>query len=286
MSDTPHTTVITSDEPVRVNVGGDSSGHWFRLWSSLVDHGIVGKMTLAECRTLIVLAKFASWDTWESWPSVAKIAQLAGLTTRPVEKALANLERLGVLTKVQSGGGRGRTAVWKLTEPGRPRPLETPSQKTGFVQTGFGEKPRPAVRINPVPRDGGTRLRELEQQQHADQAQPGTPDIPIAAADLMEALAESGIAEPTRSRLAILEGLTPHLVRSETTRAQEAGKGIGALVRNLEAAAEKAVRRRERAKVMAEQEAAKIHELQDQPPPLTGDDRQIALREAFDPVIR
>ena len=56
-----HRTVVVAeaDQEVAVHVGNTADGRWFRIWSSLVDHGVIKKLSLAECRTLIVMAKFA-----------------------------------------------------------------------------------------------------------------------------------------------------------------------------------------------------------------------------------
>jgi len=57
---------------------------------------------------------------------------------------------------------------------------------------------------------------------------------------LRDALLNAGIGEPKLSELAAKEHLTPTIVAREAAEARARGKGTGALVRNLEAAAERA----------------------------------------------
>ena len=189
MSEQRHRTVVVAEagQEVAVHVGNTADGRWFRLWSSLVDHGVIKKLSLAECRTLIVMAKFANRETWEAWPSIATIAQQAGLTIRPVEKAITRLEELGVLTKVQAGGGRGRSTVWQLSEPGRPRP-KTPSHETVFSKTVFPETK------NTVPRDGGTRRGTRRSSSSTANPAPAT----VAPADEHAAAGQDQVQEVER----------------------------------------------------------------------------------------
>ena len=61
----------------------------------------------------------------------------------------------------------------------------------------------------------------------------GDPSLPRSA-EILAALDRAGIGEPTRSRLAQLDGITPWIVDGEVRRGS--AKGTGALVRNIEAA--------------------------------------------------
>ena len=102
----------------------------------------------------------------------------------------------------------------------------------------------------------------------------------------MDALIEAEIAEPTRSRLADLDGLTPQIVARVAQQTRSQGGGTGAVVQNIRTAVAASVKRRARAaeRARAEAEAAKVERERREAEAAdvaTGEDRKRLLAEAF-----
>ena len=275
--DQPHTTVIRTDEPVSIHVGEGGDGRWFRLFHAIVTQGVVGKLTAAEARTLIVLAAHAGND-WEAWPGVDRIAEQANLTSRGVRKALTQLEKFGLIARVQAGGGRKRTTIWRLTEPRPQRPAAPKTLNRRSVNTGSGipQKPGTGVPQNPERVFRGTRLKELDSNSSPSLEPPAaTAGDPETDPEILDALTAAEIGEPARSRLAALEGMTAGLVERTVRKCQD--KPGGVLIRALEAAAEAAVVRRRRAAERKVREG--VGGAPPEEPVATGEDREQGLAQ-------
>jgi len=258
------------------------------MWFAMVTTGAVGELTLAQARTLIVLAAHATQD-WEAWPSQERIADQAKLTPRGVRKALAGLQRLGLVREVQAGGGRRRSTVWQLTEPQveRPKPVKTRNTGSGFRR----HKPGTPVPKNPEHGFPRTRTKELDSSSGAARhsgaqktARRGAT-APASAADVLGALTDAGISDPTRTELAGMPHVTVGLINRIAERARERGKGPGAVVLDIRGAAEKAARDAERKRQRRQAERQVLADIEQQAnQAATGEEREqglAAMREAL-----
>lgn len=63
--------------------------------------------------TLLILCGHANGSRL-AWPSTGRIAQIHGVTRRQVRIELRELEAAGMIVCVQAGGGRRRTAVYRV----------------------------------------------------------------------------------------------------------------------------------------------------------------------------
>ena len=72
-----------------------------------------GVSALTCWAVLVVLADHANRDHL-SWPALATIAACVRADTRTVRRALRVLERSGLIATVTPGGGRNRSAVYRL----------------------------------------------------------------------------------------------------------------------------------------------------------------------------
>jgi hypothetical protein len=111
-----HTTIISSDEPVRVEVHTD--GRWFRLFTALVESGTWARMSDSACRVYVALAKHCD-QRWVAWPSLRTLVRLSGVKERAVCYALKELQSEGFLMR-RRGGGRASTVYELLDLPATP----------------------------------------------------------------------------------------------------------------------------------------------------------------------
>ena len=123
-----HTTVITSDEPVKVIV--QTEGRWFRLFASLVESGTWARMSDPACRVYVALAKHCD-ERWIAWPSLRTLSRLAGCSAASVKRALRELQAEGLLNR-RRGGGRCST-VYELLDS-----AATPSLPFGVSDSSAG----------------------------------------------------------------------------------------------------------------------------------------------------
>ena len=271
---------IEGDHEVEVRVN-QADGRWFRMFHALVESGLWAQLSLAAKAVYVVLAKHAD-DTWLTWPSVPKIAELAGLKTAGTYKGVAELEKRKLLVRQRA---YRRKAMYRLVEP---------VGEFGSFHHG-GIPPRwnsTAVESDPI---SGTRLKSSSRsakRRSAERrgAQAGAPTGSAAAAgfdqDVMVALVDAGISEPTRSQLANTPHITAKMVRRVADRAKERGKGAGAVVLDLRAASEKAARdaerkRQQREQARAEQVAIETQRQHEHAEALGGEDRQQALEAGW-----
>jgi hypothetical protein len=145
-----HTTIITSDEPVRVEVHTD--GRWFRMFTSLVESGTWARMSDAACRVYVALAKHCD-QRWMAWPSLRTLVRLSGVKERAVCYAVDELQREGLLQR-RRGGGRMST-MYELLEvaatptlpfPGAVRGLSALHRDAEQQCTGVQSSPAPGCR--------------------------------------------------------------------------------------------------------------------------------------------
>src|SRR4051794_34769048 len=96
-------------------VGGQELPAYFKILHSLVKGFWLGRLGTTEIKVLIVLLKYIDRDG-VCYPSVTLIAQQACVRPRNASRALAKLERLGILRTIL-GGGRGRTSIRQVLPP-------------------------------------------------------------------------------------------------------------------------------------------------------------------------
>lgn len=231
-----------------------------RVPYAIVDAGGLAKMKPADVAVYLVLCAHADQE-WQAYPGLNRIAHLTGLSRAAVCVATRRLAQLGVI-RITRGGGRGRASCYALvTDPVNSQPpltvscdknsqhpntvspetvndgapkLSTPARET--VNAGALNCQRP---LTPTDKN----IKE-QQQNTGDAAAPGCaggtedagPGDPIG-----DALVLCGIGEPTRSGLADkLRGVRDATIKiaRAAREANDRGKGVGALVRDLEALAD------------------------------------------------
>jgi predicted ArsR family transcriptional regulator len=82
-------------------------------------HAILAVLRWSRARptarlVLLALAAHANRETNEAWPSVATLARETGLSARAVRDALRELEQANEIERLAAGGGRGRTARYRV----------------------------------------------------------------------------------------------------------------------------------------------------------------------------
>lgn len=158
-----HTTVITSDEPVKVMVD-EAGGRWFRLFCSLVESGAWSRLSDSACRVYVVLAKHCGAQ-WIAWPSLPTLAQLSGKSRRQVRRAVLELESEGLIRR-RVGGGRCSTLYQLFDVPQTPSlPFPVREKGAGSRVSPLGGHGRPRSRVT-----GDPRTRPIEQDSLNKQA--------------------------------------------------------------------------------------------------------------------
>ncbi len=84
---------------------------------------------------LLAIADHANGDGVDAFPSIAQLMHKTGLTERAVQKAVAELVKLGEL-HVAVGGGRGRTSRYRVLMVERPAEAVNPAEKTPYKERG------------------------------------------------------------------------------------------------------------------------------------------------------
>ena len=222
---TKHTTVITSDVPIEVNVKND---RWFKMFHAIVEYGYWTKLSLSASKVYVILAKFSDGD-WCSWPSVSTIQGWAGISRRSVYRAIEELEKLGLLVLRVSGGGR-KCNTYQLLPPLRPDNLFTRVESAKCLTR---ETP-PVSPVRPHPshqRDPNKTYRErLIAVAEEKQEKP-------AAAEIENYLISLGVGEPVRSEF-VNSGLSLSKIRHVAARWRKSGRSVACLVLDLRQAVE------------------------------------------------
>lgn len=223
-----HTTIISSDEPVKVEIGGDN--RWFRMFSSIIESGVWCRLSPSAAKVLVTLAKYAD-STWVAWPGISTIQGASGVKRRAVYYAIDELEKAGVLLRrVRGGGATG--SVYQLL----------PAVVPGDLFNGGG--------VSPVIRGGCTGVhgggaRGCTKGVHTVAPELYQRTIPAeqqvknsAAAEISEFLLGVGVGEPVRSEIAG-SGLSLSKIRKVVSRWRKSGKAVGALVLDLRVAVDR-----------------------------------------------
>lgn len=143
-----HTTTITSDSPVRVEVHTECDGRWFKLLNWLVDGGIVAELHAAAISLLLVYSRFAD-HAGLSAPADADVLRLSGLSKSGFHKARAELvgHPAGLLRRAGSAWavcpGRPFRGLQGVSTPVDKRPPPWTRQSTAVDKSSSPSLPAP-----------------------------------------------------------------------------------------------------------------------------------------------
>ena len=126
-------------------------------WATRAD--LTGKLAAEHRLVLIVLADHADVEGANAWPSRARIASRLGTTERSVSRALAALERQGLIRRGNQALTKHlpadrRPVVWQLRLGGR-APAPTPVY-TSFRSYRWRATPRPRTLRLPLRKRSST----------------------------------------------------------------------------------------------------------------------------------
>jgi len=213
----------------------------------------------------LALRLHANAETGIAWPAVDTIASGLGISRRSVQIALRSLEQAGMIREISKGGGRkseGKycTAGYQITPPSGATDCASKSTRgatdcaprpfRGATECSQGRNP---LRGGAQPTAPEEVLRGIEEQQQDAAADPG----------LARALKLAGVAEPARSELVELPGITPRLIREKSAWCRDRGKGVPVLIAELRLASEQHVERTRRQQ--HRQQASSTEQANDQP---------------------
>jgi DNA-binding Lrp family transcriptional regulator len=216
--------------------------HFGRVPSAMLSSGVVARLTGGEAKAYLVLAGHVNSQGWACRPSLGRIAHLVGVSERQARRLIRGLVEHGLVT-ITGKGGRALANTYTLaTNPdiqdvrvSDPESTENPdilSTKPGHPE----HQTRTSEHRNPDTQD----VRPIEEQRNRAAEGPAAAAAgpsPVDPEDpLRSALLAAGIAEPSLTELAGLDGLTPETVRRASDRLKSTGKGVGALVLELRAA--------------------------------------------------
>lgn len=203
-----HITMISSDEPVAISIGG-GDGTWFRVLNWLIDSGVWASLSRSELAILGVLLRHRNQDGLVLGLSIEELGRLAGISKSQSYAAIASLRshpaRLLAHDKRCSLFEPLPGRTWAARRSGAPPGLAPPFRET--VQLSEIPESIPAGRniappLLPVP--PLLRSEEKRDQKAAASArlpEPRDPDEErIAAAAAL--LRREGIEEPEAIALA------------------------------------------------------------------------------------
>lgn len=225
--------------------------------SAMVMAGKYRELDRSERGVLWSVAAHIGGKTWTAEVSLRRIAFEAGVCERTVSRVVERLERKQLISVFRQKG-RGHCNIYTLTTKPDTKADVFSNGKTDTDVDGFSR---------PKPVETRSETRQIEGENRSNSTQkPDTHDVRqteeqneqqnrrTAAAianeagqkteqhiAIMEALTEAKIAEPTRSRLVKLRGISPELVREVNERTRSRGGGTGAVVNDIRAASDAAV---------------------------------------------
>lgn len=183
-----HTTTVHSEEPARVRVDVDGGGIWFRVFADLVRSGLWATLSPSAGKVLMVLFDHVNEEIrgergeWLAWPSASTIARFSGVSRPTVFRALAELEKAGLVRRRTSGGGASPSTYQLLRPPVSPMRPVSPVRRVS--------------RVRPDPSHGRdcTRLTSETQLRMSDRDEKKTTTAAgvAAAADSPAAPAQGG----------------------------------------------------------------------------------------------
>jgi len=218
-----HTTIISSDEPVEIKIGGDH--RWFRMFSSVIETGVWSRLSPAAAKILVTIAKYAD-SNWMAWPGISSLQVSAGVSRRSVYRSLDELERVGLLLRRRRGGGTFGS-VYQLLPPVIEKDL---FNRQGVQSVAWGVSPLAPGGVTTGTKGVSPLAPELDHR-----TKPTAATKNSAAAEISELLISVGIGEPVRSEISG-SGLDFRKVQSVVSSWRESGKGLGSLVLNLRVA--------------------------------------------------
>lgn len=210
----------------------------------IVSEGHWAQFSPSEQAVWLALAKHADNGTGICWPGGTLLAKEAGLVVTTVYKAITRLEEQGHVTRLKRGGSKPgqppETTKYQLSIPAGET---TDAPDTGAaVTTGTNGQGDTGTNgssvIGPMPPASYKSPIESPIK---------SPSKQEPAAPVEKMLTEMGISEPTRSRLACLDGITCEAIRrclTITSVREEAPAGVkvNAIKNNLDQAITELIR--------------------------------------------
>ena len=219
-----------------------------RLPYEVVTSGALASLGRSDWAAYTVIAAHIGGSSWTAFPSLATIARCAGISHRTATRAVARLEKVGLLT-IERGGGRSRFNRYTLslnpdTKDGTVSMHKPGHQDVPFSDSKAGQTEDERVTERETKGDNSTSkpchvgVTRKAEEQNSRKAGPKEAAAGIDE-EVVHALRRAGIGEPTLSELANTSGINPELVNSEVARLNGTDKGTGILVQNLRSAAVK-----------------------------------------------
>jgi len=292
MGTDPVTHIIKTDSPVNVQIG-EQGGYWFKVFNSVIDSGIWARLTPVAAKVLMVLARNVNDETrqgsgdWLAWPKISTIAELAGITERKTYTAISRLQDAGLVVVRASGRGRV-SSVYQLVAPKPDRMVRFDEERRERQTCPLGQvKPDRMVRSLKERKKRSNSSSGAARRSGAQKTARRGATAPASAADVLTALTDAGISDPTRSELASTSHVTPGLVNRIAERCRERGKGAGAMVLDIRAAAAKAARDAERKRQRREAERQVLADIEQQTADMaTGAQREAGLAKMAEALGR
>lgn len=230
----------------------DSKVQFGRIPYEMIVSGALVGLIRSDLATYLVIAAHANAQ-WSAAISIETIADQGGMGESTARKAAQRLQDKGRID-IMPGGGRGRTNTYVIvTDPARldSYSKEKPCRPGDTVSDGKGchngaervsKSHQKGVISTPKPCHlGDTRTEEQIEQTNrraADAAVAGVDHLgqPTEHDTILAALMDAEIAEPTRSQLVSMPGVSAALVERVNRETRATGGRTGAVVENVRTA--------------------------------------------------
>ena len=170
---------------------------------SILTSGLLGKLSLIATKTYVVLLLRSDSNRNQCWPSLKKISSDACMSLSSVQKAITELEEIGLIVKQHRTTAKGDAAsnLYTIMVPDETQPEEVEG-------IPCDDTPSTATRCTGTPSDGN-ELTPLELTPENKNTPSGSAaaDAPSKAAkpDVYQAVLQvysfAGMAEPPRSEV-------------------------------------------------------------------------------------
>lgn len=203
-------------------------------YAVLTPPDVLAGLTESQLKVYVALALHAN-ECWEAFPSTERLGEMTGYTTRSIRRTLSRLIEIGLIQVVGSRlGGKGKTTRYRLATNPDSQASAYPAAKPG--------QPEGQTRTQNASNPDANSVRRTEKQKKNRSSTAAADDSvqPTADEDVLVALKQAGIGEPTRTRFAQLPGVTVAIVQAAQAHCHERGKPVGILIREIEARVEQA----------------------------------------------